>query len=261
MLIDMHFHLESQFHNPDYIDQTIEDIERHKMLIAANSCNVPGYQETIALSKRSDYILPAFGILPWYAHQFFDKLDTIELPLDEVGMLGEIGIDYKYSPPEATKEMQKALYAVFLKAAEKHDLIVNVHIRGYDTMDDAREMMGSYDLKRVIMHSYYDRSAGMRELVERGYYFTIGQAFINPEHRDESLLKAVDEIPNELLLVETDCVPSEYVLPSTTLKRMHEALAEYRDMDVSELRETVRQNSIRLMKGVPQLESYVRLLE
>jgi TatD DNase family protein len=261
MLIDMHFHVEKKYHNPDHIDLTIEDAEKHKMLIAANSCDIKGYEETLSISKRTQYIIPGFGILPWYAHNYYDKLDSVKLPLDEVGMLGEIGIDYRNSPPEATKPMQKALFGFFLSAAEKHDLIVNIHVRGDDTMVDAREMMSSYNLSRVIMHSYYDTPTGMKELADRGYYFTIGQAVLEPGDWKERIHNAINEIPDENLLVETDCAPRDYVPPSTILKRIHDELANFRGKPVSELRDIIRQNSVRLMKGVPQLKSFVKLIE
>lgn len=261
MLIDMHFHVESQFHNPADIDRTLADIEKHKMIVAVNSCDIPGYKESIEICKQSKYMFPGFGILPWYAHQFVDKLDSIAIPFDEVGMLGEIGIDYKYSPPEAEPQMQRALYEFFLQAAEEHDLIINVHIRGQDTMDDAREIMGSYNLKRVIMHSYYDLPAGMRELADRGYYFTIGQALLDPRDSEERIHNAIREIPNELILTETDCVPRDFIPPSATLTKIHEVLAEFRGLGVVELREMICQNTLRLLKDTPHLDEYVKLLE
>jgi TatD DNase family protein len=257
----MHFHVESQYHNPADIDATLTDIEKHKMLVAVNSCDIPGYKESIEICNRSKYMFPGFGILPWYAHQFSDKLDSINIPFDEVGMLGEIGIDYKYSPPEAKPHMQNALFELFLQAAEKHDLIVNVHIRGDDTMDVARVIMGRYNLKRVIMHSYYDRPEGMRELVDRGYYFTIGQALLHPRGSEERIHKAIREVPDELVLTETDTVSRDFIPPSVILMKLHEQLAEFRGVSVDHLQETIRLNTVRLMKGVPQLEEYVKLLE
>ncbi|MFX0108217.1 MAG: TatD family hydrolase [Candidatus Hodarchaeota archaeon] len=257
----MHFHVESQFHNPSDIEKTIADIEKHKMLVAVNSCDIPGYKETIDICKRSKYMFPGFGILPWYAHQFAGRLESISIPVDEVGMLGEIGIDYKYSPPEATPEMQRALYEFFLQAAEKYDLIINVHIRGQNTMDDAREIMGSYNLKRVIMHSYYDLPEGMRELVERGYYFTIGQALLDPRHDEDRIHNAIREVPDDLLLTETDCVPRDFIPPSVTLVKLHEQLADFRGMNITQLQDNIRKNTLRLLKGAPNLEQYVKLLE
>jgi Tat protein secretion system quality control protein TatD with DNase activity len=223
----MHFHVESQFHNPADIDKTLTDIEKHKMLVAVNSCDIPGYKETIEICKRSKYMFPGFGILPWYAHQFADKLDSLNIPVDDVGMLGEIGIDYKNSPPEAKPQMQNALFEVFLQAAEKHDLIVNVHIRGDDTM--------------VV--------------------FTIGQALLHPRDDEDRIHNAIREVPDELLLTETDCVPRNFIPPSVTLMKLHEHLAEFRGVSVDHLQETIRLNTIRLMKGAPQLEEYVKLLE
>jgi Tat protein secretion system quality control protein TatD with DNase activity len=257
----MHFHVESQFHEPSQIEATLADIEQHKILAAVNSCDIKGYNESVEICSRSKYMFPGFGILPWYADQFADKLDSLKIPIDEVGMLGEIGVDYKYSPPEAKPHMQKALFEFFLRAAEKHDLIINVHVRGDDTMDDTREIMGGYDLTRVIMHSYYDHPEGMRELVDRGYYFTIGQALLSPGEWEDRIHSAIREMPDDLLLAETDCVPREFVAPSVTLTNLHERLAEFRGVSVPQLQDTVHQNTLRLLKGVSQLEEYVKLLE
>ncbi|UCE09873.1 MAG: TatD family hydrolase [Candidatus Thorarchaeota archaeon] len=264
MLVDMHFHIDSKWHNPELVGKTLADIEKNRMLVAANSTDISSYFETLEISKRSDFVFPAFGILPWYAHEHYEKLDEIEIPLNEVGMLGEIGIDYKHSPAEAEPHMQKALFEFFLAAAEKHDLILNNHVRGDETFKDARDILGSYNLKRVIMHSHYEQPEGMRELADRGYYFTVGQGFV--EYRDDEasnrIKNAVREIPNDALLVEVDTIPREgWVPPSSKLKSLLDNLAEFRGVSIEELEDIVHRNSLRLLRGVEQIEQYVKLLE
>jgi Tat protein secretion system quality control protein TatD with DNase activity len=262
MLVDMHFHIDSKWHGPEDVDKSIKDIETHGMLVAANSTDIPSYKETFEISGRSKNIFPAFGILPWYANEWFDRLDSIDIPIAEVGMLGEIGIDYAYSPPEAEPHMQQKLFEFFLKAAEENDLILNVHIRGADTCIDAREIMSSYDLKRVIMHSHYDTVEGMRDVADRGYYFTVGRGFVNPGDHVERINSAVKEIPEDLLLVEVDTIPREkWEAPSSLLKSLLQKLADFRGISTEDLESAVQKNALRIMRGVAQLEHYIKMLE
>lgn len=258
----MHFHIDSQWHKPEYVDSTIANIEKNRIIVAAQACSVPSYEETLEISKRSDFIFPAFGILPWYAHEYVPQLDSIEIPLDEVGMLGEIGLDYRSSPPEATPDLQKALFEFFLEAAEKHDLAMNLHVRS--ASDDTLEMVTSYNVNRVISHSHSDSLESMRAMADNGFYFTIDPVIVSnrDSQRIQLMRDIAKEVPSDLLLTEVDTLPRDtYKPPSDLLNSLLEFLAKLRTTSYDELVETIQKNSLRLMKGISQLEPYIKFLE
>ncbi|MHA2263349.1 MAG: TatD family hydrolase, partial [Candidatus Thorarchaeota archaeon] len=99
---------------------------------------------------------------------------------------------------------------------------------------------------------------------DRGYFFTVGQGFVT--HRDESMrdriVNAVKEIPDDLVLVEVDTVPREgWRAPSSMLVGLLERLAEFRRVSAEDLEHTVQKNALRLMRGVEQLNPYLKLLQ
>jgi TatD DNase family protein len=251
MLVDMHFHICNRYHNAETLQRTLADIQENQIIVAAQACDFPTYSSTLERIKGQEYIFPAFGVLPWYATEYVTKLDKVRSHFDEVGMLGEIGIDYRAMEriPESTPELQKQLIEVFLEEAEKQDKIINLHIRR--ASEDTLEILSAYDLKRVIFHAHSDSVESIREGVDRGYYFTL-----NPH-----LFKMVaKEVPSELLLSEVDTIPRKWRAPSAILTQLLEKVAGHRDCTFKELERTIHQNSLRIMEGIPQLTKFATLL-
>ncbi|MHA1907897.1 MAG: TatD family hydrolase [Candidatus Thorarchaeota archaeon] len=262
MLVDMHFHIDSRWHNPELLDRTIADIEENRILVAAQGTDIPQSQEAVEIAKRSDLIFPAFGVLPWYAHEHVSRLDEIEGYLEPFGMLGEIGLDYRSSPPEATSDLQKKLLDVFVRNAEKNDKILNLHIRR--ASEDTFEFLSSYKLKRVILHSHSDSLESIREGGDRGYYFTVNPhvAYHSDSQRTKFTEEIVKAIPTDSILSEVDTVPNNpYQEPSIVLITSLKRIAELRNVSFEDLRTTINSNTLRLLKGVKHLESYTKLLE
>jgi TatD DNase family protein len=251
MLVDMHFHICDRYHSTETVARTLADINENQILVAAQACDFPTYQSTLERIKGQELIFPAFGVLPWYAAEYVNRLDEVRSHFAEVGMLGEIGIDYRALEriPESTPELQKQLFEVFLEEAEKQDKILNLHIRR--ASEDTLEYLSAYDLKRVIFHAHSDSVESIQQGVEKGYYFTV-----NPH-----LFKMVaQEVPDDLLLTEVDTVPRKWRAPSVILKKLLESVAAHRGSTFKELKHIIHQNSLRIMQGIPQLEKYVKLL-
>lgn len=252
MLVDMHFHICNRYHSEESLNRTLADIRENKILVAAQACDFPTYHSTLERIKGQEFIFPAFGVLPWFAAEYVERLDEVRSHFDEVGMLGEIGIDYRALErvPDSTPELQKQLFEVFLEEAEKHDKILNLHIRR--ASEDTLAILSSYDLKRVIFHAHSDSVESIREGADRGYYFTL-----NPH-----LFKMVaKEVPSELLLSEVDTVPRKWRAPSIILRQLLEKVAAHRGCTFKELERIIHQNSLRIMKGILQLAKYAKRLE
>jgi hypothetical protein len=56
-------------------------------------------------------------------------------------------------------------------------------------------------------------------------------------------------------------MPKTWIAPSVMLTHILEVVAEVRGTTYEELERTIHVNSLRLMKGVPQLEKYTKVLE
>ncbi|MFW9893931.1 MAG: TatD family hydrolase, partial [Candidatus Thorarchaeota archaeon] len=174
MKIDTHLHLDEPWLRDDEIRQrTIKDITTNKIVTWAQSCSVPSYEKTIEYSNQSEYIFPAFGILPWYANEYMDRLDDVAKMCQDALMLGEIGLDEKSPRNKSTRKEQDALFAVFLESAEKQNKILNCHFRG-GVERDGLEVLKSYRLKKAIFHHYSGPPDMIDEITENEFYISYG---------------------------------------------------------------------------------------
>ena len=63
MYIDFHNHID--FYKDEEIDSVINCINLNKIMTIACSMDEESYLNNIEISKKSDYIVPIFGIHPW----------------------------------------------------------------------------------------------------------------------------------------------------------------------------------------------------
>jgi TatD DNase family protein len=269
MYVDTHLHL----HEPWLDDsegmteaqraEAVADITQHKIVTWAQSCDVASYERTLHSSARSEYILPSFGILPWYAHQYADRLDYVAELCEAALMLGEIGLDEKYAPNRASIPHQRPLFEAFLEASEKHNLIMNLHFRG-GLEREGFEYLKSYDVKRAIFHSYSGPPSMIQEINDQGYYCSYGAANFegrgNP--RGEAFTRKLQLIPDDRLVLEIDVlsIPS-FQVPSIVFSRMLKVAAELKNTTAEELEAINCRNVRRLVGDDPKLSQMTRMLK
>jgi Tat protein secretion system quality control protein TatD with DNase activity len=269
MYVDTHLHLcEPWLRDEDRITEenrkkVIADITQNKIVTWAQSVDIPTYEMTLAYSRQSEYIFPSFGILPWYAHEYSDKLDRVTEMCEDALMLGEIGLDEKYAQNKASVPHQRPLFEVFLEASEKHNLILNLHFRG-DLEREGFEYLKSYDIKRAIFHSYSGSPDMIKEINDHGYYYSYGAANFsgrgNP--RREGLAERIRLIPDDLLVLEIDVIQkSNFRLPSDVFREMLRAAAELRSTTTEEIEAINHRNVSRLVGHDPRLEQINKLLK
>jgi TatD DNase family protein len=268
MYVDTHLHL----HEPWLSDterltdahrqKAIADITQNKIVTWAQSCDIPSYEKTLRSSDQSEYIFPSFGILPWYAHQYADRLDEVAELCAAALMLGEIGLDEKYAPNKASIPHQRPLFEVFLEASEKHNLIMNLHFRG-GLEREGFEYLKRYDIKRAIFHSYSGPPNMIQEINDHGYYYSYGAANFegrgNP--RGEHLTKRLQLIPDDLLVLEIDVLQKpRFQLPSEVFPKMLRAVAELKNIASEAAEAGSYRNACKLVGNDPKLTLMNRLL-
>ncbi len=207
-LFDSHAHFDDErFFNPEEVsdrDALIEDIFKGDISYIMNaSSDINSSENGIELSKKYEGFYSAAGIHP---HEITGlDLDLTLLRLKEllafkkVMALGEIGLDYHYDGDY--KEEQKIWFRAQMALAEELDMPVIIHDREAhgDTMDIIRE----FPTVRGILHSFSGSEEMAKELVKRGWYISFSGVitFKNASR----ILEVVKSVPNERILVETDC--------------------------------------------------------
>lgn len=202
-LFDTHAH---------YTDEKFGDpTELLKSLFSDSICGIlcAGTDEatsiqSIELAKKYDKMYAAAGIHPHEcsaAGEINSALDRI-IPLfseSKVKALGEIGLDYYYDFSD--RETQKKFFDAQLSLAEDYSLPIIIHDR--EAHGDVFDIVRAHPNVIGILHSYSGSAEQAKEYLRRGYYisFSGSLTFKNAS----KLLEAAKVVPQDRILVETDC--------------------------------------------------------
>lgn len=168
--------------------------------------------------------------------QWQSELDMVERLLhtapSKLWGVGEIGLDLYWSK-EFYREQREALHAQ-LELALQHNLPVVIHTRSaYNEMVDAIATYRGRGL-RGVFHAFADSLEMARKLERMGEFkFGIGGVVT---FKNSGLNKVVEELPTELLLLETD---SPYLTPVPHRgKRNEPAYVEHVCRKIAEIKGT-----------------------
>ncbi len=265
MYIDTHLHLDEPWLTDEKLRQkTIKDITENKIVTWAQACDLKGYLKIVEWAKQSEYIFPSFGILPWYANEWTDKLDEVVRYCKEALMLGEIGLDEASSRNKANTKEQEALFAVFLEEAEKNNKILNCHFRG-GLERRGLEVLNSYNVKKAIFHHYSGPTEMIDEINDNGHYISYGApSYYYPSKKlKEYLAERLPKISDDLLIIEIDVLPrgESYKPPSAIIPKIFKTLAKAKGTTPEEIEAMNHRNVLRMVNDDPNLRDMVNLLK
>lgn len=177
-----------------------------------------------------------------------DKLEQLlrRREADKIVALGEIGLDYYWEPDRRAEQAE--LFEAQLCLARKYDLPVIIHDR--EAHGDCFDMLCRFPDVRGVLHSYSGSPELARELCRRGWYISFSGVLTFKNARKTPEVAAI--VPEELLLIETDCpylapVPHRGELNHSGLMRhTAERLAEVRGVSYERIVELTEANAARL---------------
>jgi TatD DNase family protein len=260
LIVDAHCHVNLYQENTEL---ALSDIRKNDILAVWNSVDIEDYEKILDVAKDKDYILPGLGIHPNRAHNFSEQNDLIKKRMNEVLFFGEIGLDYFFVREEWKYPLQKELVKLFLEAAGKQNKIVNLHIR--NAYNDIMELIESYSVQKVIMHSYDGPKDFFKNYVDREYKFSIGATILEeykeriPQWKD--MQGYTKDLPSDLLLIETDGPPDIQKLPSERLNTIIAKIAKLKKTTPEDIITLSRNNFLDLIKNDNRLAKYTQLLK
>jgi TatD DNase family protein len=218
--------------------------------LATVGMNGPSIQHAIAAAEDHEEVVAIVGRHP-HESTGFDELALEEIERaaahPRVRAIGETGLDYYRD--HAPRDDQRRAFEAQLELAARVELPVVIHTRAAedDTFALLREHAGS--LTAVILHCF-SAPGRLAECVERGYLCSFAGNVTYPKAPD--LAAAAREVPDELLLVETD---SPYLSPRPVRGKANEPanvahtarfVAELRGIEYEELETVVDANAARV---------------
>jgi TatD DNase family protein len=201
-LIDTHCHF----------DEVQFDVDRELALRRAHSVGVKAQiipAITAALWPKLKQIcqfypnlFPAYGLHPIYLAQHDVEKDIKQLAdylaQNNAVAIGECGLDFYLK--ELDEKQQITLFLEQLYVAQEYQLPVIIHARR--SVDKVLYCLRKVTGIRGVVHSFIGSEQQARQLIDLGYYLSVGGPVTYP--RAQRLQALIKILPLERLLVETD---------------------------------------------------------
>ncbi len=233
-----------------YNDDSDSNIDNEYVEYVCNiGANVKESVESIELTKKYDFIYSSIGVHPWYAENLDEDWEEQFLNLSKntkVVAVGETGLDY--SKEDFSKNKQFEIFEKQLDIAQNLNLPVIIHSR--DAEQDTMAIVKNFPKVTGVIHCFSYDFKTAEKYVNMGYYvgFTGVVTFKNAEQTQ----KAVLAVPDDRIVVETDCpylAPVPFrgkVCDSSMLKFIIQKIADIKSLPYSEILLSTRQNALNL---------------
>lgn len=258
MLIDAHVHLDKY---GDLLDQALQEIENQRILTVATAMDLPSYLEVQELGKRSELVLPTFGIHPRRAAEYSNRLPELGRYIDMSPAIGEIGLDFHWVKDTSTYPAQRKVLEYFIAAAGEQNKFVNLHTKAGEK--EILDLLVRYDVRRAIIHWYSGPMDVLQAMIDFGCYFTIGVEVLYSDYIKE----IAKSVPDHLLLTETDnpgalkwLNKNDQIGMPSAVQDVVNALASLRRAEPAQIEILVQNNFNRLIADDPRLRSAHELL-
>jgi TatD DNase family protein len=247
MYIDAHNHLD--FYE-EKIAEAIDCINKNNILTLACSMDTKSYMKNKEICKKSNLIIPTFGIHPNNANNYGDCLEKLDEYIIETPIIGEIGLDFHWIEDKSTYSNQIKVFEYFLKKAKQYDKVINVHTKGAEK--EIVNLLRKYDVgNNAIIHWYSGNINILNMLIDMGCYFTVSVDIPYCKLTQE----IVKYIPIDKLLAETDgptaleWVNGQYAMPSY-IKNVYYDISRVKKIDENELKAQIKNNFVKLVKNL-----------
>lgn len=204
MIFDTHAHYDDEAFDEDREELLWKMKEQGVEFIVNVGASIASTKKTIELVQCYPFLYGAVGIHPSETEELKEEdmlwLKKASVQKDIVA-IGEIGLDYYW--PEPDREIQKKWFIRQLALASEVKLPVIIHSR--DAAEDTLEILKEWDKDKTggVIHCFSYSKEIAREYLSMGYYFGIGGVLTFKNAR--KLVEAVEIIPMEKILLETDC--------------------------------------------------------
>ena len=250
-LFDTHCHFESCEANEVSALLTRAKQAGVERILAVGGSAALNYAATMAAEISRDSlscVLPDVVVALGFDRDQINKpssLSAADLDLASVVAIGEIGLDYHYTPE--TRAEQLKLFGEQLALARERDLPVVIHTR--EAWEDTLAVLKETP-SRGIIHSFTGTPAEAKSYLDLGYYISFSG--IVTFKQAENVREAAKVVPDDRILIETD---SPYLAPvpmrgnpnePAFVRHTCEFLAAFRGMDAEAFAELTFANAERI---------------
>ncbi len=218
-----------------------------KYIMLASTCT-EDIRENTLLSEKYDYIYTSAGFHPEniddLPENYIDIIKDAVSANKKLKAIGEIGLDYHYDGFDREKQIE--VFEKQIELSKELELPVIVHSR--DASEDTLNILKKYRPQGVV-HCFSGSAETAVEIIKIGMY--IGFTGVLTFKNAKKALRAIEAVPLERLLLETDC---PYMAPvpfrgkrcdSSMIAFTAEKAAEIKGVSVQEILDITCENGIR----------------
>ncbi len=237
-IFDTHSHYEDERFDPIRAELFSEMKQNGVCGIVTCGCDESSSKAAIKMAEDYDFVYAAVGIHP-------GSIDSGTMP-EQIRALadhpkcvaiGEIGLDYYWV--DDNKQSQIEIFEKQILLARELDLPIIVHDR--DAHGDTLEILKKYKPKGVV-HCFSGSVEMAQEIIKLGMYIGVGGVITF--NNAKKLPDVVRIVPDELLLVETDC---PYLAPVPYRGKLcHSGMIKYTAEKIAEIRDSTTQSILEL---------------
>lgn len=201
-IFDTHAHYADSAFDADR-EQVLNELpDKGVKLVMLAASGLDDSAENMRLAQKYDYIYAAAGVHPESIDEtpadYLDRLREITASGPKIKAVGEIGLDYHYEGYD--RDAQIRFFREQLELAAELDMPVIVHSR--DATEDTVDILREYR-PRGVVHCFSGSAETAREILKLGMY--IGFTGVLTFRNAKKALKALEAVPADRLLMETDC--------------------------------------------------------
>ena len=204
MLIDSHAHLDDPRFDADR-EQVFERAWTagiRTILTIGNGRGPDDMACGIPIAEQKEWIVTTVGIHPHDAvkaedHHFGRMRELAAHP--KVVAIGEAGLDYYYD--HSPRDIQLQVFRRQAELAREMDLPLVVHTRDAD--EDTERILREVRPGRGVIHCFTSEERLANVALELGFYISFSGIVTFP--RSDTLRRVAREVPDDRVLIETDC--------------------------------------------------------
>jgi TatD DNase family protein len=256
-LIDAHNHLHDARLARRHREILPELVRLGVVKAVVNGTRESDWEDVATLSEKCDWVVPSFGVHPWYVGERSTRwLEILRARLEEnpAAEVGEIGLDRWIEGHD--EAVQAEVFEAQLRLATELNRVPTIHcLRAWGALAETFRR-GPVPKRGFLVHAFGGSVEMMREFARLGGYFSFNAYFLH--ERKSAQREAFREVPAERLLVETDAPAmsppddrNRYPLGKDlnhpgNIALAYDGLAEIRELPVEELAQQVEENFARL---------------
>jgi TatD DNase family protein len=207
----------------------------------------PGAVRALELAEaHRGFVYVTLGLHPTQVSEMSDEevesyIEFVAANSGKIVGIGEIGLDNYWIESEEERKRARRVFFELLELAERLGKPVVIHSR--DAESEVLDILSSFSLKKVLMHSFTGNMTTAKAALERGYYFSVNYRLTNTK----TMKKIAKNFPMEYILLETDAPflsPTGGVNTPLSVRLVAEEVARLRNLPVEDVDKATTRNAV-----------------